>query len=567
VNGIQDDALSRLTSDEWFTLGRASAEAYARNEEWLFRRVEAIDFVDRRSVKRTVTVDFEVPRGLPHLGKRAARGTSLVPIAVMQKWPPTMDFHLSDQQGHTLSRYRGTTTRKLDFGLLLGMMDRVLGKRDASNPATTRIRQTKAGRRLGRTPADHVVKALLLTLAEIVEDPEPTQDQVAQAMIGLETLLKGAHPFKPGSEPKSMREYMDKLAKTVDLAGRLAAGSILWVATPGRPGTDRIVKFSYLGAHLDSRPDFPDAPKHLSRIVKTPAKRLAISCAWRTRTMVIPLLHAGRDIRYHLDVRAPGGSVEMEKVTAVAMPPADDAKEKVKEPEALSVAALADKYPKILDRPDEWVGPQSTGYFMDYGEPTHVVSSTVRENPLTRPPGDATAEIIDRQAHVYLGKEGAPSHRVILQLKLKAAREGMIRGCAFAAAIIAVLMWVVYVGLEGAAKHAEMTVVLLSIVPVVLGYVVVRPDEQPFEHEHLKGVRAMALLAGALPIAGALLLALTLKKAGGMDPDFPAIKPTWMYFSIASTVLALTLAVSYFRAAPSKAKEKRWRRWLHLERD
>jgi hypothetical protein len=83
VNGIQDDALSRLGDGVWSGIGRASAAAYAGNEKWLFRRVEAIDFVDRRSVKRSVSVDFEVPGGLPHLGKLSGKGTHLVPIAVM----------------------------------------------------------------------------------------------------------------------------------------------------------------------------------------------------------------------------------------------------------------------------------------------------------------------------------------------------------------------------------------------------------------------------------------------------------------------------------------------------
>jgi hypothetical protein len=477
-----------------------------------------------------------------------------------------MDFRLSDQEGNTLSRYRGTTTKKLDFGLLLGMIDRVLDKSDRSKRVTAELRRTKTGRRLRRGDlADRIDKVLLANLAEIVEESEPDQVQVAQTMIRLETLLRRARPFKAGLDPKLVESFRDDLVKTVDLAGRLAGGSILWVAIPGRPGTDRIVKFSYLGAHLDSRPEFSDAPKPFGHFFRTQGKRFAITCAWRSRNMVIPLLHTGRDTRYHLDIRPPGGSVEIKQVTALAMPPAR--REGRKKPESVSVAVLAHRYPKCLRPPDEWVGPHSTGYFMDYGEPTHVVTSNAGGKPTPKPLGDATAEVIDRQAHVYLGEGGAPSHRVLLQLRLKAAREGLIRGCLFAAVAITALMWAVYWCFEPAVKHAEMTVVLLSLVPVVLGYVVVSPNEQPFEHEHLKGVRAMALLSGCLPIIGALLLALTLwhPKGKGTEPDMPLIKPFWMWLAIASSAIALTLAFSYLRAAPSKPRSRPWRRWLRLD--
>jgi hypothetical protein len=565
VNANQDDALARLTSgsgsDRWFKLGRWTAPAYARSEKWLSRRVETIEFVDRRSVRRTVTVDFEVPKGLPSMRDRAAKGTVLVPIAVMQKWPPTMDFRLTDAKGHALSRYKGTTTQKLDFGLLIGMIDRVLGGHATDTWVTRHVRDGQLGQHFRRHPSNRIDRSLLVELAEIVEDREPEQERVARVMNRLNTLLQGAHPFRPGASSKGMGAFADGLTRTVDLAGRLCAGSMLWVAVPGPAGDDRIVKFSYLGAHLVSRPKFPDHPSNYALEL---GKRMAVSCAWRRRTMIIPLLHTGRDVRYHLNIRAPEGSVEMEKVTALAMPAADGTNAEGGEPKSLSVAALAAEY-RHLDQPDEWVGPESTGYLMDYGEPERLASSSATE-PVNGNEG-ATAQIIDRQAHVYLGKKGAPSHRVLLQLKLNAGREGFIRACFLAATAFALLMWLVYSRLQEASMHAEMTVVLLSVIPAILGYVVVSPNEQPFEHEHLKGVRTMAVLSGILPLAGALLLILTMKKGNATEADFPSIKPLWRDLAIVSTALAAALGFSYLLAAPAKprAGRSRWF-WALLRR-
>jgi hypothetical protein len=555
VNANQDDALTQLSSDVWFTHGRATAPAYARSEEWLSRRVEAIEFVDRRSVRRTVTVDFEIPKGLPSMGDRAAKGTVLVPIAVMQKWPPTMDFQLTDAKGHALSRYKGTTTQKLDFGLLLGMIDLVLGGHRTESWATRHIRDGRIGRRFAHPPSDQIDRSLLVELAEIVENPEPGQERVTRAMNRLNTLVQDVHPFRPGASPRGMGAFEDGVARTVDLAGRLCAGSILWVPVPGPVGDDRIVKFSYLGAHLVSRPKFPDHPSNSALEL---GKRLAVSCAWRRRTMIIPLLHTGRDVRYHLNIRAPEGSVEMERVTALAMPAADGTNAEGGEPKSLSVAALAAEY-RALDQPDEWVGPESIGYLMDYGAPERLACSSPTESVNGNP--DATAQIIDRQAHVYLGKKGAPSHRVLLQVKLNAGREGFIRACFLAASAFALLMWLVFDRLEEASIHAEMTVVLLSVIPAILGYVVVSPNEQPFEHEHLKGVRTMALISGIIPLFGALLLILTMKKGHAMDADFPWIRPIWRDLAFLSTAIAAALGLSYLLAAPPRPRNGR-SRWF-----
>jgi hypothetical protein len=450
-----------------------------------------------------------------------------------------MDFHLTDAKGHSLSRYLGTTTRQLDFGLLMGMVDGALNGPDAET-------------------REELGFGLQLELAKLVEHPHPPQDQVTHVVNRLNERLEQARPSTATAADDGGN---DRIATTVDLAARLSGGSILWVAVPGPPGIDRIVKFSYLGAHLIKRPEFtkdverPNRNGNRRRPLRTIGKEIAISCCWRARTLAIPLLHTGREVRYHLDIRAPEGNVEMLEAIAFALPSVDSKDPEIKEPESISVAALAEEYPELLDLPDEWVGPESSAYFMHYGKPTPIASSKDHSDPAGAPEGAPhqrpSAAISDRHAHLYLGADGAPSHRVLLQLKLTGARKGLIQSCLLASGVIALLMWAVYIGLNGAGDHVEATVVILSIVPVVLGYVVVSPDEQPFEHEHLKGVRLMAVAAGALPIIGALLLVLT--HAGKQDdPDVNSIRPYWMILAILSLLGAAGLFFSWLRAEPPK---------------
>lgn len=551
MNGHADEALRQLTDSFWFGVGRRSATAFADNEKWLFRRVEAIDFVDRRSVRRRVSIDFEVPKKLPDLGKRAAKNTVLVPIAVLQKWPLPMDFHLLDQANHSISRYLRTTSKQLDFGLLLGMADRALAL---------------GGKRIGVCEPRGLAPALRRELAAIVQDPQPSQTDVAHAVNELRAEL-GRRLKKALERERLMdsKKIATQVVTTVDLAARLAGGSILWVPVQGSPGTDRIVTFSYIGPHRGSSPEFLEDPEkqgengHTRWRTPEPLKRLAISCSWRQRTLHIPLLHAGRQVRYHLDVRAPEGSVEILEARAVALPPATG--NGAADASVRSVPGLAKKYagPEDagLDVPDEWVGPESGGYFMDYGPPLLLASTSSSTDEDGRSQAEeeteASAEIIDRRAHVYLGVNGAPSHRVLLQLKLAATRQGFIQGCMIAAVVIAVLMWLVYGRLRAAAIHIDPTVVLLSVVPIVLGYVLVRPEEQPFEHHHLSGVRIMALFSGAMPIVGALLLVLTHEGSPtDQSPDLTVVRPIWHVLAGISALIAAGLILSCFRAAPSK---------------
>ena len=536
-----DETLERLSNSIWFRIGKKSAEAYLAHEEWLFRRVEAIEFIDRHSVKRSISVDFELPCGLPSLKTRAPEGARLVPISVFHKWPPLMGFNLVGPDGHPTSRYTGTTNKQLDFGLLLGMADRALAVGEDRGERESWERRRRLARRRERPAPERLAPVLRRELAAVVHNPDPAQAAVAQAVNALRAELNTRLRDALARERMQDRTQLAaNIAVTVDLAARLAGTSILWVVVEGAPGTDRIVKFSYLDVYGsgDSR-----------------LKALLIACSWQRRKLFISLPHAGRHVRYHLDIPAPEGCVELAVVEAMALPPAPGA-EDVQEAAVLSVDSLAEKYPDF-DLPDEWVGPQSSRYFLDYGKPNRLAStSETHDDAHVCGPGgtdqEAHAERVDRRTHIYLGARSAPSHRVFLQIELAASRQGFIRNCALAAALIAFVMVVAYCKLTSVVLHVEATVVLLAVVPVVLGYLLVRPGESGLERSHISGVRVMALISGATPILAALSIVLTHGPHASETPALASVRPLWAALALVSVLMAAGLFVSWFKAAPSK---------------
>lgn len=534
----------KIARDEqfWLDVGRGTAAAYASHEDWLFRRVETIEFAGANSVKRSISVDFEMPRELPDLGERAAFGTKLVPISVYNKWPPLMDFNFVGPTGHPTSLYLRTTNAQLDFGLLLGMAEKALSANDCPCSGNWL-------RGLARCNRDgdcrRLAPQLVRELGEVVKTRRPTQKAIERAtnQLRIELKKKLAHALdhERASDSKGL---ITQIGATVDLAGRLAGSSILWVAATGTPGTDRIVKFSYCNSFTAAR----------NRV-----RRAMIRCSWAWRAIHIDLTHAGRYVRFHLDVQAPPGNVELAHVAVGAFPPAnvelaDD------EARLESMQALAEKYPEVVS-PDEWIGPESSRFYLDYGEPLVLASSEPPRRGGKQAVGnqhDASVELVDGRAHVYLGPSSAPSHRVWLSLRLAAPREGFVKSCAIAAVAVALLMIAGYFGLSSSADHLEAAAVLLSIVPLVLGLILVRPGEQALERYHITGVRLMALLSGMAPIVGALALVLTHvheKHAKGdkqVPPDLSLVKPIWLGLMSLSVVLAIALIVSWARAVPAE---------------
>jgi hypothetical protein len=489
--------------------------------------VESLEFIDGSAVRRCVSVDFEVPKDLPDLEEHAAPDTWLVPISVIPKWPPLMSFTFIGPDEHPTSLYRRATNNRLDHGLVLGMADLALKE-------TSSLHRTLS--------ADLQEKLLSLISADLA-----SSDELEQVAWRLESELQSSLSSELAAEQAHGESRIARqIAATTDLVGQLSASSVLWVPVAGRPGTDRIVKFSYLDPYVVN-PTRAHARRSL----------LGIASAWRKLTLAISLPHVGTRTRFHLDVPAPPGGLRLVSADVIGMP-SSGAAPTSSPPVLKSLDTLAAEYVEI-DGADEYVGAKSSREFLDYGvaRPEVLASSSDRDARRVIGPEHVVTSVrlCDSGAHVYLGAGSAPSHRVLLQVKLGVARQGFMTACMLVAFALAALMTAAFVMLEAAARHLDATVVLFSIVPLVLGYIVVRPDEGAMERMQISGIRMLAVLAGALPIAGALALVLSDSSGASSSPDLSVAEPVWIGLLVISWAVALALLASWQRASKPPPSE------------
>lgn len=294
------------------------------------------------------------------------------------------------------------------------------------------------------------------------------------------------------------KKLFDRCGEALDLVGLLAARSMLWVPLQGTQPRDCIVKFSYFDK-------IEQAPRRLPLRVLT-------TLGWREQTIFVALPHSGLHTRYHLEVLAPpGAGIEIMAARTLAFPGAT--------------------LPEPPESRQEHAGsPQDD-------EPT------------------GSARVVDRRVHIYHPFRSAPSHRMFLQLRWAASREGYVTGCVTSAAIIALVMSVSQAWLTQISRGTDSTIVLLAVIPVVLGSILVKPAEHMLERGWVVGIRSMALLAGAIPIAGAFLLLLAKD-----EPGNPAVRTVWSVLTLASWAIVTSLTVSWIFAAHADdaGRDRRW---------
>lgn len=367
-------------------------------------------------------------------------------------------------------------------------------------------------------------------LAALVATDQPEADAIENAVGQLSQAL--AHP---------KHERWAEAAETIDLAAQLANLSTLWVPVTATRGSDCIVKFSYVARHDETRRFW---------------KQILISCSWRERTLLIHLPHSGLHTRYHLEVLGPSAGLEFTAARTFAFPGASA---------LLARRAGSEASKRTLGPADETQGTRTAntadtpghGHAMGAGSGVRTAGESITD-----------ARIVERRVHIYHAFRTAPSHRMYLQLRVAPSRETFISGCLVAAILIAVLISLTLAGINEAALHLEATVVLLAAVPVVLGYVLVRPAEHLLARSHVLGVRAMTLVAGALPMLGALALLLTrVASDKGVQADAPDVsfaRPIWAGLVIFSWIIVGCLGLSWTFAHSSRINPRvdvRDRRW------
>ncbi|MDQ3916007.1 MAG: hypothetical protein M3323_11905 [Actinomycetota bacterium] len=212
---------------------------------WTIRRVEKIRFVDDRTVRRQVSVDFTLPLDEP-LSDRY-ENSYLIPLGLLRK-APLVGFDLRDEAGTAVPVLSRRENSLIAWSAAVAMGQRILG----------------------HPPAD----ALSNVIRDIVSsDP-------AAALAALDSMRASEDPdFRALISTPAFTELLDDLAKNF----------LLLTPVPFHRGRRRIMKFSYLEAvHLETF---------------TLAQRLGLESA--PIKFALPAVDDAES--FHLEVDAPAG--------------------------------------------------------------------------------------------------------------------------------------------------------------------------------------------------------------------------------------------------------------------
>jgi hypothetical protein len=139
-----------LRAEDWDGLmgcrrcGLALLRTYTEIAEWVVRRVEAIEFVDDRTVRRRVSVDYTVPREAVSLQVCDGQSVRVLPLAMMRR-KSMINFDLRDQGGRSLSLLGLRENQALTLGVVRSWASALLApsaSKDADGtPSSSRLDQ------------------------------------------------------------------------------------------------------------------------------------------------------------------------------------------------------------------------------------------------------------------------------------------------------------------------------------------------------------------------------------------------------------------------------------------
>jgi hypothetical protein len=423
------------TSDRLARNGAVCAELLLPGDDWIRRRVEAISFVDRRLVRRKVSIDFAVPE------IDIDSSELLVPISIIEKWPPLLNFDLRSRTGKPLPLLTTTENACMDEALLLAIAGR-LSDADSDLP--------KQLHRLTHGDYEEAVDAF---------------DRIS-GYLGCVDSANGTR---------------DRL---LSLTTTLCDSSILWVPVDTRAGRRTIVKFAY------------DAPSE--ELIEAGWER-AISALTGRRNRWYALPHLGHGGSYHLEVRVP--DVVTVKAADLLIPGRS--------------AASGESEPE----PPGWAQ-------------------------------DAHSRTADRLAHLYIGRRRRELSAGFLVLHTAIARTGALWTAWATSVVVTLLLGFYWHWADKIVTVNSAAITTLLLVPTVLGYLIVRPNEHPLTREHLAISRILVLASGALPILAVLALV-----AAGRHPAVGAVDYLWRDLAFAGLIITMLLTVILCAASSTKPSE------------
>jgi hypothetical protein len=475
--------------------------------DWVVRRVEGIRFVDDRTVRRRVSVDYTVPEGgvLMRIDGRDAR---ILPLAMLRR----------------------SSLIKFDYRTHEGQPAPLLGLRE--NQALTRS----------------VVQAWAATLLEETgwdepSLPEPLVSLLEQVVAGDQSQLDDGYKRIQGLTDGGRRLKGVLFTTVLD---RLAGNFVLFGVEHAPPGSRRIVKWSYeesltllhsttaYQGHLNGPcPPVPDRDGQVYPVSYGRATRK------QHRYEADPLL-SGLGIQPTL-IRFPTPGAELAGSFHV----------EITAPPEVSIvrASLLAGHPNLRFNDRD---PQDDRRKWDAWHAAHDARGGSRRERLHRRPsfdsvggGDATVDL-----HVAEVPYGSLSR---VQVELQASPSGWL-GTAWLGALLGTLMLLVAL-LGRQPDKPDLPALLFITYAVGMVAIVVRPDPHAMATRLLSTLRMLAGSTVILTLAAALVY------------TFIGVNRVHWYlvgFTVASVIPTLTLTVVWWlarrRLIRSVPGERRWRR-------
>jgi len=451
----------RQSTDHWddkrlIEVAGASGSALRDTRDWLHRRVERISHDERELVRRRVSVDFTIPPNLPPLHEGPGMSNIYyVPVALLRKWPPVMDFDLRDETGCPIPLLTSSKNREADSAALFDVAPKGLSDE---------------------------LKASLSGIA--------TGDQLT-AMKAFDEL--GSHLIpKYALLPRDVkREWL----RTIQVAMSLTSNSLLWVRVIAHPKQRQLIKFGYVD---------PVGPELILW------RRILSAFNYAPRRVQYLLPNLGERGSYHLEIEAPPDlEIYRAKLALTPRPPQTTPatpRAPIVERITHRLFAQASSGPPIGQRlATKLVSAIRERYRDLVGRPEPIWNEV--------PAGEAFYRNVRERAHMYV--TGSQDQFGLAQVDFGIGNRSLLTSAWRASVVITLLLGVLWQAPGSVVYHVPAAVALLVIFPALLALLVVRPGEHPIAKELIRGVRLLLLCAAMLPVVDAVVLLTFAKPSGG----------------------------------------------------
>ncbi len=229
--------------------------------QWVHRRVETVEFLDHRRIRRRISADFTLPSHVSAADLEAGiSDLSCIPLALMAK-RPLHNFDAWDERGDCL-----TTLTRAQNALVSGYM-LIAAAEDALGDGQV------------------VTESVAHDLMEIVAEPS-------------EKALRLLEAFEQRGTVEDRRGIIWRSPTFRTLATDLAANFLLFILVSIGSGDRRIIKFGY--------------DEVLSPFKQRWYQWLRTTFAFRTYQLAVPFFGLGRASSYHVET-CPADSVFIDK--------------------------------------------------------------------------------------------------------------------------------------------------------------------------------------------------------------------------------------------------------------